>query len=120
MTGVGGYIAMMLLATQATASDADRDVAWAMAYTGFVSRFCPAWSQRLDTIPSRVLPSSETWNTLWGEGGALQQPFRRGGLAAQADYRRDPGFCTHPTRSQPARASLLDRMLRYRAQGSRG
>lgn len=101
--------AMLLLLS--AASPVETDQAWALAYTGFVYRTCPDWEQRTDVIPMRVMPSPETLKTTWGERGTLTQAYRAGGHAAEAARQADPAFCDHPSRSQPARAPLLDRIL---------
>lgn len=99
--------ALLLLAAAPSATDQ----AWALAYTGFVQRTCPGWQQRTDVIPLHLLPSAETWNSSWGENGAMTRAYRAGGTAAEAARRADPRFCDHPTRSQPRRAAFLDRIL---------
>ncbi len=86
------------------------DAAWVLAYSGFVSRFCPGWNSGLAPL-EHILPTPETWNTVWGEGGVLQQAYRRGGLTAEAEHRRDPEFCAHPISSQPKHAALLVKVL---------
>lgn len=101
---------MLLLAASASA-ESQTGQAWALAYTGFVFRMCPGWDQRTDVIPLNILPSPDTMETTWGEDGVMTKAYRAGGRAAEAASRADPEFCEHPTRSQPERAALLERVL---------
>ena len=110
---VGGtpVLVTILLLGSSVPSETPADYAFALAYTGFVFRMCPGWDQRTDVIPTNVLPSPETIETTWAEGGLLSKAYRAGGHAAEAAFNADSRFCDHPTRSQPDRASLLDRVL---------
>jgi len=96
-------------------SAGQREQAWTLGYSSFVRHVCSGWDQRIDAFSNDVLPSAATWNGPWAEDGALAIAHRAGLHAAETAQRADPSFCDHPTRDQPERAALLDRVLMPRA-----
>lgn len=107
----GGAVAGKPRTPAVVISAAQREQAWTLGYSSFVRHMCPGWDQKSEAFSDGVLPIAATWEGPWAEGGALAIAHRAGLRAAEAKQHADPSFCDHPTRDQPARAALLDRVL---------
>ena len=79
------------------------DAAWSAGFASAIVHFCPAWQTDAVAIAREGgSPDIEHYEA-WAPGTPAANGFHAGGVAGQAAFRADPGFCSHPTASPPAR-----------------
>lgn len=79
------------------------DAAWSAGFASAIGHFCPAWqTDAVEIAREGGSPDIEHYDA-WAPGTPAASGFHAGGVAGQAAFEADPGFCSHPTASPPAR-----------------
>ncbi len=95
-------LATMGLSGACWAAVPNPDAAWSAGFASAIVHFCPAWQTDVVEIAREGgSPDIEHYDA-WAPGAPAASEFHAGGVAGQAAFKTDPGFCSHPTVSPPA------------------
>lgn len=79
------------------------EAAWSAGFASAIVHFCPAWqTDAVEIAREGGSPDIEHYDA-WAPGTPAASGFHAGGVAGKAAFDADPGFCSHPTASPPAR-----------------
>ena len=96
-------LAAMGLSVACGAAAPNPDAAWSAGFASAIGHFCPAWqTDAVEIAREGGSPDIEHYDA-WAPGTPAASGFHAGGVAGQAAFKADPGFCSHPTASPPAR-----------------